>query len=236
MCPGMSLSIGLLQCELDATTGSRRSRTDVGEKRQRQCFRKGAVSSKKHVQVGRNAGARHPSMPALCEMLYISSRWEHRTRRYSTEDHGEYCTECSAAKKQCIDRFAGLYAKPAISRRPVAISLCTTLRHLNLLSSKHYICTLKNRTSASDRSVTKRHPLNPINQPSPAIRLQLRILNPLLRPLLMQPRNPRNRALEKHNLVPHALLDKNSARVLVDDRLLVLRAHTSTLQLAGRSQ
>lgn len=72
------------------------------------------------------------------------------------------------------------------------------------------------------RSITQRHPLNPIDQRPPAISLQLRILHPLLRPLLMRPRDPPDHALEEQHLVPHALLDEHAARVLVDDRLLVL--------------
>jgi hypothetical protein len=38
----------------------------------------------------------------------------------------------------------------------------------------------------------------------------------------MRPRNPPNHALEKQDLVAHAFLDENAARVLVDDGLFVL--------------
>jgi len=74
----------------------------------------------------------------------------------------------------------------------------------------------------SIESITQRHTLNTIHQSPPAIRLQLGILDALLRPLLMRPGNPPDHALEEDDLVAHAFLDEDAARVLVDDGLLVL--------------
>jgi hypothetical protein len=72
-------------------------------------------------------------------------------------------------------------------------------------------------------SITQRHAFHTIDQSPPAIGLQLSVLNPLLRPVLMRPRDAPDHALEKQDLVAHALSDKDAARVLVDDRLLVLQ-------------
>jgi hypothetical protein len=88
--------------------------------------------------------------------------------------------------------------------------------HFHLCSSPHQ------QSTPTSISIPQRHPLNPINQRPPAISLQLSILHPLLRPVLMRPRNPPNHALEKQDLVAHAFADENAARVLVDDRLFVL--------------
>jgi hypothetical protein len=77
-------------------------------------------------------------------------------------------------------------------------------------------------TNRSIESITQRHPLNTIHQRPPAIRLQLSVLDALLRPVLMRPRDPPDHALEEDDLVAHALLDEDAARVLVDDGLLVL--------------
>ena len=46
--------------------------------------------------------------------------------------------------------------------------------------------------------ITQRHMLHLITKPPPIIRLQLRILDPLLAPILMQPAHMILRLLEKH--------------------------------------
>jgi hypothetical protein len=96
--------------------------------------------------------------------------------------------------------------------------------HASLPSTSPHLSTplLSPHQQSTPTSIPQRHPLNPINQRPPAISLQLSILHPLLRPILMRPRNPPNHALEKQDLVAHALADENAARVLVDDRLFVL--------------
>jgi hypothetical protein len=95
--------------------------------------------------------------------------------------------------------------------------LCNNQQNIIYKITSHHPLPINRSTS-----IPQRHPLNPIHKPPPAIRLQLRILDPLLRPVLMRPGNPPNHALEKQNLVPHAFFDKHAARVLVDDRLFVL--------------
>lgn len=67
-----------------------------------------------------------------------------------------------------------------------------------------------------------RHALHLFTQRPPIIRLQLRILDTFLRPLLVQSTNMVLRLLEEEQFVADAFLDEDAAGVLLDDRFLVL--------------
>lgn len=69
---------------------------------------------------------------------------------------------------------------------------------------------------------TQRHPLHLISKRPPIIRLQLSILNPLLCPVLMQPRHQILRMLEIIDFIPDAFLDEDATSVLRNYRLFVL--------------
>ena len=99
---------------------------------------------------------------------------------------------------------------------------------------KHYIYETRTLQAASLRKphrqqlqtstlVAQWHAFHAVDQSPPAIGLELGVLDPLLRPLLMCPRDAPDHALEEDDLVSHALFDEDAARVLVDDRLLVLQ-------------
>ena len=70
--------------------------------------------------------------------------------------------------------------------------------------------------------IAQRHPLDLLTQRSPVVRLELCILDPFLAPILMQSADMILRLLEEEQLVPDALLDKDAAGMLVNDRLLIL--------------
>jgi hypothetical protein len=70
--------------------------------------------------------------------------------------------------------------------------------------------------------LAQRHHLNGLHKPSPAICLQLRILDPLLRPILVQPGNHVLAILEVIKFVADALLDEDTAGMLRNNRLFVL--------------
>jgi hypothetical protein len=70
--------------------------------------------------------------------------------------------------------------------------------------------------------VALRHALHRVRQRAEILHLQLRRLDSLLRPILMQPADVVLRALEEEQFVAHALLDEDAAGVLVDDGLFVL--------------
>ena len=67
-----------------------------------------------------------------------------------------------------------------------------------------------------------RHILDLLAQCPPIVRLQLRILDELLAPVLMKLANMVLRLLEEDQLVPDALFDEYAPSMLVDDGLLVL--------------
>jgi hypothetical protein len=107
-----------------------------------------------------------------------------------------------------------------VSKTPKRTPLCNIDNNNKTLYIRSASTISPTYTSLS--SIPQRHPLNPIDQRPPTISLQLSVLHPLLRPLLMRPRNPPDHALEKQDLVAHAFADEDAARVLVDDRLFVL--------------
>lgn len=69
----------------------------------------------------------------------------------------------------------------------------------------------------------KRHSFHLFTECAPVVSLQLRIPDPFLTPIHMQLADVILRLLKVDNLVSNALLDEHAARVLRDDRLLVLR-------------
>ena len=78
--------------------------------------------------------------------------------------------------------------------------------------------------------IAQRHALNGIHAPAPIIRQQLRVLDPLLRPVLVQARDAVLAVLEIQQFVAQALEDEDAAGVLGDDGLFVLYE-----KLSGRS-
>jgi hypothetical protein len=70
--------------------------------------------------------------------------------------------------------------------------------------------------------IPQRHPLHLLTQPPPIIRLQLRILNPFLAPVLVQAADMVLALLEEQQLIANALFDEDAAGVLGDDGLFVL--------------
>lgn len=75
--------------------------------------------------------------------------------------------------------------------------------------------------------VTCRHILHLLTPRPPIIRLQLRVFDPLLTPILMQLADVVLTLLEEEKFVSDALLDKHPPRVLVHDGLFVLEIHIS---------
>lgn len=65
--------------------------------------------------------------------------------------------------------------------------------------------------------LSRRHPLYLIAQLSPVIRLQFRILDSLLTPVLMQAADVVLALLEVDEFVPDAFLDEHAPRVLLHD-------------------
>lgn len=70
--------------------------------------------------------------------------------------------------------------------------------------------------------IRSRHTLHLLAQRPPIIRLQLRVLDALLAPFLMQPADVVLRLLEEEQLVADALFDEDAAGVLLDYGFLVL--------------
>lgn len=75
--------------------------------------------------------------------------------------------------------------------------------------------------------LAQRHSLDLFAKRPPVVRLELRILDTLLAPVLMQLAGVILRVLEVEQLVADALLDEDAAGVLLHDRLLVL--HTKAI-------
>lgn len=67
-----------------------------------------------------------------------------------------------------------------------------------------------------------RHALDLLTERSPIVGLQLRILDALLAPLLVQPRDVVLALLEEKKLITDALLDENAAGMLLHDGFFVL--------------
>lgn len=72
------------------------------------------------------------------------------------------------------------------------------------------------------RSLPRRHSVDFLAERTPVIRLQLRVLDALLAPVLMEPADVVLAGLEEDELVPDTLLDEYSTRMLLHDRFLVL--------------
>lgn len=70
--------------------------------------------------------------------------------------------------------------------------------------------------------VSQGYALKLVEEPAPVIRQHLRVLDALLGPVLVPPRDVVLSGLEGDELVADALLDEDGAVVLVDDGLLVL--------------
>lgn len=71
-------------------------------------------------------------------------------------------------------------------------------------------------------SLSQRHGLSLLLQLFPIIRLQLRVLNPFLRPILTEATNMILRRLEVDEFVADTLLHEDTTGMLGNDRLLVL--------------
>lgn len=70
--------------------------------------------------------------------------------------------------------------------------------------------------------VTERHALELVEQLTPVVSEELRVLGSLLRPILVPAGNVVLAGLEVNELIPDALLDEDGPVVLVDDGLFVL--------------
>lgn len=68
----------------------------------------------------------------------------------------------------------------------------------------------------------QRHALELIQQPAPVVCQHLGVLDALARPVLIPPADVVLRRLECDELISQALLDKDAAVVLLNNRLLVL--------------
>ncbi len=93
----------------------------------------------------------------------------------------------------------------------------------------YYVCSGHGRivqtflySQESTTSFPKRHVLDFLAQRPPIIRLQLRIFDSLLAPVLVQPAHEILRLLEKYELVPNTFFDENAPSVLVYDGLFIL--------------
>jgi len=102
---------------------------------------------------------------------------------------------------------------------------------LKELSLKIYNVSLENTTeifstgegnSCTTYLITQRHALNFFAKSSPVVGLKFGILDPLLSPVLMQPRDLILAVLEEEQLISDALPNKNATGMLVDNALLVL--------------
>lgn len=70
--------------------------------------------------------------------------------------------------------------------------------------------------------VAEGHALELVKEAAPVVRQHLRVLDALLRPVLVPPADVVLRLLEVDQLVPHALLDEHRPVVLCHDRFFVL--------------
>ena len=81
------------------------------------------------------------------------------------------------------------------------------------------------------KSVPQRHMLDILVEPPPIVRLELRILDALLAPILMQSTHLILRVLEIDQLIANTFHDEYTSGVLVDDGLLVLKfSHIRTVR------
>ena len=73
------------------------------------------------------------------------------------------------------------------------------------------------------RLICGRHTLDLLTERSPIIRLQLRVLDALLAPLLVQPGDVILALLEEKELITDAFPDEDAAGVLLDNGFFVLQ-------------
>jgi hypothetical protein len=92
--------------------------------------------------------------------------------------------------------------------------------HLHLLLLRHHHHNVHHLSHTT--SLRTRHTLHLLGKRAPIIRLQFRILDSFLRPLLMQSTNMVLTFLEEEELVAYAFYDENAAGVLLDDGFFVL--------------
>lgn len=71
--------------------------------------------------------------------------------------------------------------------------------------------------------IPKRHTLDRINHTTEIVSLEFRILDTLLSPVLVESRDTILCCLEELNFISDAFLDEDTAGVLVDDGLFVLK-------------
>lgn len=71
-------------------------------------------------------------------------------------------------------------------------------------------------------SIPKRHSIDFFAQSSPVVRQQLRVLDALLAPILVQTTDVILATLKEENFVTDAFLDEDRPSMLGDNRLLVL--------------
>lgn len=75
--------------------------------------------------------------------------------------------------------------------------------------------------------ITQRHPFDGVDASTPIVRLEFRVLDPLLRPVLVEARDAVLAVLEVQQFVAQALDDEDAAGVLGDDGLFVLHRAVS---------
>lgn len=73
------------------------------------------------------------------------------------------------------------------------------------------------------RLLPRRHTLDLVTQSTPIVRLQFRVLDPFLAPVLVKPADMVLALLEVDEFISDALLDEHAPRVLLHDRFFVLR-------------
>ena len=93
---------------------------------------------------------------------------------------------------------------------------------LSHYQSKGMVCTFTAAALNTSASSPYRHALELVIELPPVICLQLRVFHPLLRPVLVPPADLVLRVLEVRQFVTQALLDEYTARMLRNNRLLVL--------------
>lgn len=83
-----------------------------------------------------------------------------------------------------------------------------------------------NKLCNQTASLPRGHAVDFLAQRPPVVRLQLRILDSLLAPVLMQMADMVLAGLEIDELVPDAFLDEHPERMLLHDRFLILQYRT----------
>ena len=117
-------------------------------------------------------------------------------------------------------------------------SICTGYLYISYAAQSTQHClrynTLTQPFSPTPQNlIPQRHVLDFLAEPAPIIRLELRVLDALLAPVLMGPADMVLRELEIGQFVADALLDEDASGVLVDDGLLVLLLQVSEVHFHG---